>query len=93
MVTKEIFLISKDGRSSSIPSDNLSPSSFDSNYVYEIINHQERILYVWQGAGADCDIIFNALNHAKNLIEGTLKEFKLEREIDGGESDEFLGLF
>jgi hypothetical protein len=66
---------------------------FDPDYSYEIIDHTNKIIYLWQGSNADCDLIFSALDHAKKLIETTYNGYKMEREIDGGESDEFTNIF
>ncbi len=73
---------------------NLEPKKeiLNEKKVIAIIAHDLKKIFLWQGMLAEMREIFQAMDIANELSKNKCKDYKIEREVDGGESDEFLSL-
>ena len=74
---------------------NLQPSKqlLEENKVIGVIAHDLKKIYLWQGMMAEMREIFQAMDIVNEYVKERYKDYKIEREVDGGESEEFLSLF
>ncbi len=73
---------------------NLEPKKeiLDEKKVIAFIAHDLKKIFLWQGMLAEMREIFQAMDILNELIKTRCMGYKIEREVDGGESEEFLSL-
>lgn len=91
----EVITFIKDSALKKEAMESLNPKMLVETHVVAIIAHKSKKIFLWQGALTEMREIFQAMDYFNERIktESEYPGYTIEREVDGGESDDFDNLF